>query len=70
MQINKMTSVLQLVEAWKDIAVNLDIIKTEVFYRLQDQRFKNDDEREMLEELDYILDEVIDWRFMCKLGII
>ena len=70
MLIDNNTSVLELVEAWKNIAIQLDAIKSEVYYRLEDEKYKNDDERQTLEELDEILDNVIDWRLMCKLDII
>ena len=70
MLINKMTSAQELVEAWENIALQLDSIKEEVYSRLEDEKYNNEDERETLEDLDDILDNVIDWRFMCKLDII
>ena len=67
MIINHTTSVRELVDAWENIALDLDAIKSEVYYRLEDEKYRNEDERQTLEELDEILDNVIDWRFMCKL---
>ena len=70
MLINKMISAQELVEAWENIALLLDSIKEEVYSRLEDEKYNNEDERETLEDLDDVLDNVIDWRFMCKLDII
>ena len=67
MIINNMTSVRELVEAWENIAIDLDNIKDEIYSRLKDKKYRNENELENLENLDFLLDNLIDWNLLRSL---
>ena len=54
-------------ETQQIIAFGLDAIKNETFSRLEDKKYQNEEERDMLQNLDDVLEDVIDWRMFCKL---
>ena len=67
MLINRMASVQELVEAWENIAIDLDNIKDEIYSRLKDKKYRNKNELENLENLDFLLDNLIDWNLLRSL---
>ena len=67
MIINHTTSVRELVETWENIAIDLDNIKDEIYSRLKDKKYRNKNELENLENLDFLLDNLIDWNLLRSL---
>ena len=67
MLINRMASVQELVETWENIAIDLDNIKDEIYSRLKDKKYRNKNELENLENLDFLLDNLIDWNLLRSL---
>ena len=61
MLINNLITVQDIYDAWTDIALDLDTIKDEVYSRLKDKKYQNEEERETLEEINNTLEDVIDW---------
>ena len=67
MLINDLITVQDIYDAWANIAIDLDNIKNEIYSRLKDKKYRNENELENLENLDFLLDNLIDWNLLRSL---
>ena len=67
MLINDLITVQDIYDAWANIAIDLDNIKDEIYSRLKDKKYRNKNELENLENLDFLLDNLIDWNLLRSL---
>ena len=67
MLMHTLDSVQAILQAWEDIADDLDAIHEEISHRIELKIYNNDDERKQLDELAETLDDLIDWRMFYKL---
>ena len=67
MLINDLITVQDIYDAWANIAIDLDNIKDEIYSRLKDKKYRNENELENLENLDFLLDNLIDWNLLRSL---